>query len=273
MRQGWTKTRPTWLATRYPHKILAKKTILAFVGGQIVPWRCAFLRRARAWLPCRKDLLRSAMPQMQLCGRYTAFASDDFVTTGSCNAAWRLLSGLTLVVVVVLQGLSESHSGTAHCTATVSAVLYTALAVMLLGVFVDTALSCNSARGTLGDPAPRRLVPGLFVTHLISAGLLTCLAIGGAVAVSDPLYPLLHCPLTALLLSAAAHASSPPLHSCSQPRQALVLPCWDVGILSGCCCRCFAGSLPCTCWASGWYCCPSCAWQAPAALHSRECRG
>jgi hypothetical protein len=122
------------------------------------------------------------MPQMKACGRSTPCASDDFVTTGWCNAGWRLLAGTTLGVVVLVHATQPASSGTGECSLEIDLLLYIALSLIVVGVCVDAALACASGRGTMPQEEKRTMVPFLFALHLVTVAGNTLVAGAGLFA-------------------------------------------------------------------------------------------
>ena len=121
------------------------------------------------------------MPQMRVCGRYTALSSDDFVTAGSCNAAWRTLVGTVLAVVVAVDAVAGPS--TSACSTPVRVLLWLALGLSVTGIVVDVTLAAHSARGTIPNAVPRAWVPCLFLAHIGTVLAMTGVALGGVIAI------------------------------------------------------------------------------------------
>ena len=105
---------------------------------------------------------------MQVCGRDTPFASDDFVTTGWCNALWRFLAAAALGIVVLVHAFEPAGVSSGNCSIEIDVLLFVAFALVLIGVLVDIALAVSSGRGSMPQEHKRAAVPVLFALHLVT---------------------------------------------------------------------------------------------------------
>jgi len=107
------------------------------------------------------------------------FASDDFVTTGWCNAAFRILAAAALGIVVLVHAFQPAGDGSGDCSIEIDVLLFVAFALVLMGVVVDMALAYASGRGSMPQEHKRRMVPTLFVLHLLTVVGNTIVAAAG----------------------------------------------------------------------------------------------